>query len=82
MLVSAIRTAATLGNPDQAFANAFLGNVLRTIGTRPALKQTAFDGNGRLNTCTFDLSASPGRQAAQLTEHLRRQGVHKVRANL
>ena len=82
MLASAIRTATTPRSPDQAFANAFLENVLGTIGTRPPLKQTTFDGNGHLNPGIVDPIASPERQAAQLTEHLRSQAGSEARANL
>ena len=52
MLGSAIRTAATPGDANQAFANAFLGDVMGTIDVRQAGQpvpgnQASFDDNGR-----------------------------------
>ena len=56
MLGSAIRASATPGDPNQAFASAFLGDVMGTIEVRQAgqpgpalvpINQTTFDDNGR-----------------------------------
>ena len=56
MLGSAIRASATPGDPNQAFANAFLSDVMGTVDVRQAgqpgpalgpINQAAFDDNGR-----------------------------------
>ena len=82
MVGSAIRAAATPGDPGQAFANAFLGDVIGQIDTRPPVTQTAFDDNGYLNPGIVDANASSAEQAAQLAEQLRRQGMPAAQATL
>ena len=82
MLGSAIRAAASPGDPAQAFANAFISDVMGQIDTRPPVTQTAFDDEGRLNLGIIDPSASPEQQAQQLAAQLQRQGIPPAQANL
>jgi hypothetical protein len=79
---SAIRTAASPGDPGQAFASAFLDDVFKQIDTSTPVTQTAFDDEGRLNLGIVDPSASPEQQAQQLAAQLQRQGIPVAQANL
>jgi hypothetical protein len=79
---SAIRTAASPGDPGQAFASAFLDDVFKQIDTSTPVTQTAFDDEGRLNLGIVDANASPEQQAQQLAAQLQRQGIPPAQANL
>jgi A nuclease family of the HNH/ENDO VII superfamily with conserved AHH len=79
---SAIRTAASPGDPGQAFASAFLDDVFKQIDTGTPVTQTAFDDEGRLNLGIVDPNASPEQQAQQLAAQLQRQGIPPAQANL
>jgi A nuclease family of the HNH/ENDO VII superfamily with conserved AHH len=79
---SAIRTAASPGDPGQAFASAFLDDVFKQIDTGTPVTQTAFDDEGRLNLGIVDPNASPEQQAQQLAAQLQRQGIPPGQANL
>jgi A nuclease family of the HNH/ENDO VII superfamily with conserved AHH len=79
---SAIRAAASPGDPGQAFASAFLDDVFKQIDTTAPVAQTAFDDEGRLNLGIVDPNASPEQQAQQLAAQLQRQGVPLAQANL
>jgi hypothetical protein len=79
---SAIRTAASPGDPGQAFASAFLDDVFKQIDTGTPVTQTAFDDEGRLNLGIVDPNATPDEQAQQLAAQLQRQGIPAAQANL
>jgi hypothetical protein len=79
---SAIRTAASPGDPGQAFASAFLDDVFKQIDTTAPVTQSAFDDEGRLNLGIVDANASPEQQAQQLAAQLQRQGIPAAQANL
>jgi A nuclease family of the HNH/ENDO VII superfamily with conserved AHH len=79
---SAIRTAASPGDPGQAFASAFLDDVFKQIDTSAPVTQTAFDDEGGLNLGIVDPNASPEQQAQQLAAQLQRQGIPPAQANL
>jgi hypothetical protein len=79
---SAIRAAASPGDPGQAFASAFLDDVFKQIDTGTPITQTAFDDEGRLNLGIVDPNASPDQQAQQLAAQLQRQGIPPAQANL
>jgi hypothetical protein len=79
---SAIRAAASPGDPGQAFASAFLDDVFKQIDTTAPVTQTAFDDEGRLNLGIVDPNASPEQQAQQLAAQLQRQGIPLAQANL
>jgi hypothetical protein len=64
MLGSAIRAAATPGDADQAFANAFLGDVFGQIDVRQAGQpaqgsQASFDDNGRALPLPLPVTPAP-----------------------
>ena len=71
---SAIRAAASPGDPGQAFASAFLDDVFKQIdpptNAATPVTQTAFDDEGRLNLGIVDPNASPEQQAQQLAAQL------------
>jgi hypothetical protein len=79
---SAIRAAASPGDPGQAFASAFLDDVFKQIDTGTPVTQTAFDDEGRLNLGIVDPNATLEQQAQQLAAHLQRQGIPPAQANL
>jgi DNA/RNA non-specific endonuclease len=79
---SAVRAAASPGDPGQAFASAFLDDVFKQIDTSTPVMKTAFDDVGFLNPGIVDANASPEQQAQQLAEQLQRQGIPAAQANL
>jgi DNA/RNA non-specific endonuclease len=89
---SAIRAAASPGDPGQAFASAFLDDVFKQIdpptnsnsnpNAATPVTPTAFDDEGRLNLGIVDPNATPEQQAQQLAAQLQRQGIPVAQANL
>lgn len=71
VLGSAIRAAGSPGDPAQAFASAFLNEVVGRPAAAPApVTQLAFDDKGFLMPGIVDPKASPADQAAQPAAHL------------
>jgi Restriction endonuclease fold toxin 5 len=89
---TAIRAAASPGDPGQAFASAFLDDVFKQIdpptnsnsnpNAATPVTPTAFDDEGRLNLGIVDPNATPEQQAQQLAAQLQRQGIPAGQAAL
>jgi hypothetical protein len=79
VLGSAVRAAGNPNDPASGFASSFLSDVLQQadpagFNTRPGVPP-AFDDEGNLMPGVVDPQASPQEQAAQLADHLQRQGL-------
>jgi len=82
VLGSAIRAAGNPDDPGQAFASAFLGDVIQEAGSAPPPTQTAFDDDGNLMPGIVDPTLPPDQQAAQLQAQLQAQGLGAQEAAL